>query len=79
MTTTELLTEYQRLLRQGGPDSAAAYDLLMSHVEEGEFIHLAEEARTRFVQRRKTVSLLLVLTPLYLCLVVVFCLMICLG
>lgn len=79
MTTAELLNEYQRLLRQSGPDSAAAYDLLMSHVEEGDFIHLAEEARSRYVQRQKTICLLLVLTPFYLCLVTVFCLMMWLG
>jgi hypothetical protein len=79
MTTAELLTEYKRLLRQKGPDSDAAYELMMNHLDEAEFIRLAEEARTGYVQHQKVVRLLLILAPIYVCLAAVFLLMVWFG
>jgi hypothetical protein len=79
MTTAELLDEYRHILRHKGPDSDAAYDLLMSHVAEAEFIRLAEEARTSYVQRQKVIRLLLIIAPFYVCLAAAFLLMIWFG
>jgi len=79
MTTAELLDEYLRVLKQKGPDSDAAYDLLMSHVEEAEFIHLADEAREKYLVHQKAIRLLVMLAPLYICLTAAFLLMIWFG
>jgi hypothetical protein len=79
MKTTELLDEYNRVLRRDGPDSDAAYDLLTHHIDETEFIHLAEVARMSYLQRRQLIRLLLLLGPPYIALLVTFLLLRSLG
>jgi hypothetical protein len=79
MTTTELLDVYQRLLTHEGPEGDAAYNLLMSHVEDAEFIRRAEEARLRYIHHREVCRLLLIFSPIYVCLAAGFLLMIVFG
>jgi hypothetical protein len=79
MTTPELLNEYQRILKAEGPDSDAAYDLLLSHLDATEFIHLAEGARQQYVQRRQVIRFLLICGPVYFGLAAAFLSMIWFG
>jgi hypothetical protein len=74
-----LLGQYERLLKLTGPDSDAAYDLLMSHFDEAEFIRLAEAVCARHIERQKALRIVLILAPLYICLAVAFLLMMWLG
>jgi hypothetical protein len=65
MTTAELLNQYQRILKEEGPDSDVAYDLLISHLEAAKFIHWAEGARQRYVQRPQVIRFLLIFGPVH--------------
>jgi hypothetical protein len=79
MTTSELLNEYQRILKEEGPDSDAAYNLLTGHLDAAEFLHLADGVRQRYFQRRQVLRFLLIFGPVYFGLAAAFLSMIWFG
>jgi hypothetical protein len=52
-STTDLLAEHDRLLRQHGADSIPVYEFEMRHLNNAEFLQRAAEAKRRHIQWRQ--------------------------